>query len=188
MDSQELERHLEASCEMQGLDFKESCEWKTDTFAKDILALSNVQDGGYIIVGVRESNNTFERTGITPEHKTTFDVDTMKDQMSSFADPNVNFSVEFIKDRAGLEFVVITVFSFKTVPVICSKDTRDTHRGKIYYRNTNRRVESAPVSNSHDLQHIIEIATVRKMQHWSGLGLSVNKSIKEKLEEELQGL
>ncbi len=186
MTTQELEEKLEGATEAQTIEFKDSCNWNIKMFAKDILALSNVQDGGYIIIGVEDGN--FSRKGITFAQKETYKIDIMKDQMTAFADPHVNFSIDFPKDREGKEYAVIHVFQFEEVPVICRKDSFDTKAGVLYYRNKNRRVESAPVSNSYDMRDIIQLATIRMMQRKIELGFTVSASIKKKLDDELNGL
>jgi predicted HTH transcriptional regulator len=189
MNTQELEEKLEAGVETPGLDYKGPCDWNSATFAKDILALSNVQDGGYIIIGVEElTNNTFARRGVSAVQRDSFEVDKMRDQLSSYADPHVKFNVAFVKDKAGLEYVAIKVLPFDEVPVICSRESGDTHKATIYYRNRDRRVESAPVSNAFDLRDIVERAAVKMMQRMRGLGLTAEPSVQKKLDEELEGL
>jgi predicted HTH transcriptional regulator len=189
MDRQELEALLEGGTETQKIDFKAPCSWNVESFAKDILSLSNIQDGGYIIIGVSEKRNgTFERKGITDAQHDTFKIDIMRDQMASFADPHTNFIVELVEDNSGLKYVVIRVFQFEEIPVICNKDSRDTRKGIIYYRNKNRRIESAPVSNSYDMRDIVKLATVRMMQRKIELGFTVEPSAKKTLDEELGGL
>lgn len=200
MDSQILEGLLEAGAESPGTDYKGPCAWNLGTFAKDILALSNVQDGGYIIVGVEETDTGFVRRGVTLEQKATFVLDEMRDQISLYADPHVKFLVEFLTDKGGLEFVVIKVAPFEEIPVLCRKTQYDLRAATLYYRNRNRRVESAPVSNSHDLRDILDRAAVKRMQRLLELGLAVQAGIgappgtltahtvKKQLDEELKGL
>lgn len=186
MKTEELEALLEGGSETQTIEFKTSCSWDVVTFAKDILAMSNVRDGGYIIIGVE--NKTFVRKGTTSKQQGTFEVDIMRDQMAPYADPHVNFFVDFPKDQNGVEYVVIRVLPFDEIPIICRKDSRDTKAGTIYYRNRNRRVESAAVSNSYDMREIIKMATVRMMQKEKEFGLTVEPSAKGKLDNELKGL
>ena len=186
MNTQELEETLEGGTETQRIEFKGACDWSVRSLAKDILALSNVRDGGYIIVGIEDEN--FNRQGITVEQKQTYNIDTMRDQMASYADPHVNFVVSFPNDRFGKKYAAIRVLEFEEIPVICRRDSQDTKAGIVYYRNRNRRPESAPVSNSYDMRDIIELATVKRMRKTRELGLTVSPSVKEILDEELQGL
>jgi len=188
MDTQELEQLLEAATETQTKDFKGPCCWDVKKFAKDILALSNVKDGGYIIVGVAETPNAFERKGISEEQEKTFNPDIMRDQMESYAEPHVNFTIDIPLDKEGRKIAVITVFPFEEIPVICNRTSGDCTKGVVYYRNKGRRVESAAVSNAYDMRDIIKLATLRMMQRKVELGFTVEPSAKKKLDEELGDL
>ncbi len=189
MNSKELERILEGGVETQRVDFKAPIEWNVLTFVKHILALSNVQDGGFLVVGVeQDATGHFVRKGMTPDQKASYVVDEMRDQMSPFADPHVNFRVDCVKDGGGLEYEVIEVLPSDEVPVICCKESAKTHLGSIYYRNRDRRVESAPISNSHDMRDVVERAAIRLMRRLQGLGLSVEPGARKTLDDELEGL
>lgn len=186
MDTQELEEILEGGAETQRIEFKAMCNWDVTSLAKDILALSNIRDGGYIIIGVKDA--TFERQGVNASQKETYQVDIMKDQITAYADPHVMFSVVFPKDKDGKEYVVIKVSEFEDVPVICRKNSADTRSGTLYYRNKNRRVESAPISNSYDMRDIITQAAIKMMRRIDDYDLKVESSVGDKLNEELEGL
>jgi predicted HTH transcriptional regulator len=192
MTTDELEAHLDGQAETQNLDFKSSCPWDVKRFAKDILAFSNVRDGGLIIVGVVDG--TFAREGISDEHRATYKIDVMRDQMTSYADPHTNFSIEFPADRNGLVYGAIRIEPFDSVPTICRRDSHDTQAGAIYYRNLNRRMESAHISNYHDMRELIETATVHMMRRMQkqGFGPAVEvqqaQDAKVAYEKELGGL
>jgi predicted HTH transcriptional regulator len=96
MTTDELELYLQGQAESQTLDYKAAMPWGALSFAKDILAFSNVQDGGRIIIGIEDG--TFVRQGITEAQRNSYKIDIMRDQMASFSDPHVNFSVEFPLD------------------------------------------------------------------------------------------
>lgn len=192
MTTEELESKLEGGVETQSLEIKGHCDWNVQTLAKDILAMSNVQDGGFIVIGVED--NTFTRQGITATERGTYNIDIMKDQMAPFADPHVNFKVDFVSDSQGKDYVVITVFPFEEIPVICRKDSRDTRVGVIYYRNKNGRVQSGAVSSSYDMRDIITTATIKMMQRRMESGFTAQpkvgkeEKLKEKLNKELGDL
>jgi len=191
IEIEELEKILEGRAETQKIEFKGACFWDVNIFAKDILAMSNVKDGGFIIIGVKDQ--TFEREGIIEKMKHSYKIDEMKDQMTIFSDPHVEFEVQNQKDKNNLDYIIIRVFPFEEIPVICRHDcpAAGTHNGIMYYRNRNRRVESAHVSNSYDMRTIIELATIKMLQQKEDMGFKVNNSadsIKDKLEKELEGL
>lgn len=190
MTTAELESKLSGQAETQNIEFKAAYKWDVNFLAKDILALSNVRDGGYIIIGVEDK--TFQRIGVDEEVKKSYNRDIMLDQMSKFAIPSVDFYVLYPKDKDGLTYVIIHVLEFKEMPVVCRKGTPQsgTQSYLIYYRNSNRRPESAPVSNHRDLEDIIERATVKKMKKLKQLGLDVEptETARDKLNKELEGL
>jgi predicted HTH transcriptional regulator len=183
----ELEARLEGGCETQSLEVKASMPWEVSKLAKDILALSNVRDGGYIVIGIEDG--TFTRQGVDSSTRDSYRVDVMRDQMAAYADPHVLFSVDYPKDRNGLEFVVIRVEPFEQLPVICRKDGHDVKAGVIYYRNLNKRPQSAAVSNSYDVREIVTLAAVRMRQQLAILGARLEAvSPDNKFDEELGGL
>ncbi|HTN39057.1 MAG TPA: ATP-binding protein [Arachidicoccus sp.] len=186
MSTEELERLIEGQSEHPGLDFKRDCSWDVKRLAKDILAMSNIRDGGMIVIGVEEFNNEFIGKGVSNENLKTFVIDEMKDQLLKYADPYVEFSVKFPRDRGGRQYVVIKIFPFKEVPVICKRDLdKELRASTIYYRNTNRRVESAAISNFNDLREIIELAAIRLMQRRQNFGYSVPENDFERYKSEL---
>ena len=174
MDDEKFRNLIQSGKETRNLDFKASCPWDSDKYAKDILAMSNVQFGGNIIIGVAEntSHHTFTQEGVTKSDLETYDEDKMKDDISKYADPHVNFHLHHFKYESK-DFLVIAVEPFEDVPVLCSREGKDIHKNRIYYRSTNRRVESAEISNSYDLRDLIERATVNMMKKYNTLGLGI---------------
>ena len=188
MTVDELEQILEAGKETQNIDFKESCPWNESTFIKDILAMANTQDGGVIVIGMEESGQSFLRKGVQPEHKTTYVVDTIKDKVGKYADPYVFIDIHFPEDSGGKMYVVLKIYPFDRVPVICKKDGHDVKQGEIYHRGFNRRAQSIRVSSYFDMREMLERATVKMMQHYQRLDLSTTKTVEDKFAQERGGL
>ena len=189
MTDKELEELLSGGRETQSLEVKGRMNWSCSSLAKDILALANWRDGGKIVIGIEDQ--TFARQGVDPATRDTYQVETMRDQLARYADPHVDIKLSFPFDASGEQYVVIEVASFKEIPVICCKDGPDTRAGTIYYRNSNRRVESAAVSNSYDMRDIITVAVSRMRERLRSAGLgpiSRGASVTEKLDQELDGL
>jgi predicted HTH transcriptional regulator len=155
----------------------------------DIGALANVRDGGVIIIGVRDDG--FVRVGVDSEHLSTYKQDDMRDQLAEFADPHVEIKVSSPLGADGLQYVAIEVAPFRDLPVICRKEGADVHKGTVYYRNSNRRPESAAISNSYDMRDLILVAVSRTRDRLAQLGLEVASTegqIDQYLDEELEGL
>jgi predicted HTH transcriptional regulator len=163
--------------------------WDHKTLARDILAMSNVRDGGTIVIGVEDG--TFKRVGVDAATRGTYNVEVMRDQMAQYADPHVRFSVSYPPDLNGLQYVAIEVESFDETPVICRKDSKDTREGAVYYRSNRRRMESAEVRSSYDMRDILIVAATRTRQRLQALGVLpdvASQALAVRLDDELGGL
>jgi predicted HTH transcriptional regulator len=186
MDTDELESHLQGQTETPTLEFKGAVDWNADRMVKDFLAMSNIQEGGIIIIGIEDG--TLARQGVTGAQMVTYRADVMRDQLAQYTDPNVRFTVHFPTDRNGVQFVAIKISPFEDVPIICKRDGGDVHAGTVYYRSKHRRPESAAVANSYDMRDILEVATVKRMQRLKRLGLDVGPTADQPFNDELGGL
>ena len=82
---------LDIKSENKNLDYKEKFNWNTSSkeekteIVKDILAMSNTQDGGNIIFGVRD--NDFESIGLSEDDFKSFDQTKVNDFLHKYTDP-----------------------------------------------------------------------------------------------------
>jgi predicted HTH transcriptional regulator len=189
MTTDELEALLDGAEETDRIEFKAAMEWDKNSLVKDILAMANVQDGGRIIIGVKEKDQNFEREGMSAAQIATFKIDDMRDQVAPYADPQVIFRIEQQADRKGLQYIVIDVSPFDEFPVICKRDGNDVQAGTIYYRSRAQKPQSARVSNHSDLRDIIERSIARRMQSMRRLGFTAPQAKKKyDFDAELGGL
>lgn len=186
-----LEQRLQGGEETQSFEVKAAMAWDVKTLVKDILTMANVRDGGSILIGVVDK--TFARQGVSADQRATYVVDVMRDQLTKYADPHVDISVSFPVDRRGKQYVAIRVMPFREIPVISRFSSLECglRAATIYYRNSNRRPESAPVSNSYDMRDIITVAAMRTRQRLLNLGAeptATEPTLQAILGEELGGL
>ena len=93
MNTEELEKILNGGIETQRIEFKSAIVWDVKKFVKSMMAMSNLRDGGYIIVGVKDDGVRIVREGITDELAKTYKIDEMKDKLRKFTDPSIDFSI-----------------------------------------------------------------------------------------------
>ena len=157
---EEIRGYLEGGHEQRGVDFKGPCECDADSLAKDIMAMSNIQDGGVIIIGVQQEPGEKPLcVGMSEDQLKTYNEDQLKDRVGLYADPYV----EFVLDPAtldGKKLILIKVREFEEFPVICKKqhDDKELRKGAIYFRTRTRRPESAEVSTSQEMREIVDMA------------------------------
>lgn len=87
MTYEQLKSLIEGQTENPSLDFKADSPLRLQRLAKDIMAMSNVRDGGLIVIGVKEQETGFEATGVSDGNLTTYNKDQMKDKLTKYTDP-----------------------------------------------------------------------------------------------------
>src|SRR5437868_5797622 len=141
----ELQELLAQRTETRNLDCKASLNWDAADhdakceLVKDILAFLNTQDGGFIVIGVRD--DTLEPVGMPDSDFASFDTTKVNDFLRRYTDPQSSCEIQKLTSN-GLKFVVISVLEFKDIPIICKKaanSSRDPSKtilklGGIYIR------------------------------------------------------
>lgn len=160
-----------------------------------VLGMANRRDGGYVIVGVEESQTGLAFTGLTPEQLATWAFDDLADGFASYAEPSLEFDARVIEYQ-GQKFLVIRVEEFTEVPVLCKKGynrDRDTilREGACYIR-PRRKPETIEVSTYADMRDLIDLATDKSLSRFitraqsAGIPLATHKvkSDKDQFDEQ----
>ncbi len=182
--------------ESRAVDFKQSIKWEVYRikFAETIMAMSNLRDGGIIIIGVSEENGDWKLTGITGEDLATYDPDDMIDFVNKYSSPVVNFDV--VRHEVDkVQFLIISIHEFESEPVICKRAyNQDLRRGTIYIRPIGK-PETRAIQNAEELRELLDIAVEKKMRRFEGLIERVFESKPtthqqdmKKFDQELEGL
>ncbi len=146
--------------ESRKLEYKECLPWKALRLkiTKAALAMANLEDGGRIMVGVKEVGDAKKPTpvGLSEEDTNTYDKDTVTEFLNEYADPYIDADVDVFPYGAK-HFVVISVSEFADVPVICKKGSKGITRGQMYVR-PRRKAESVPVPTAAEFREVLDRA------------------------------
>ncbi|MGR0329635.1 Putative DNA-binding domain-containing protein [Bacillus sp. bc15] len=197
-ESSKLIELLYIQNESRNIEYKTTYNWNEPShkakITKTILAMSNIRDGGYLILGVRElENHTFSVDGMPQEHFELLNQDDLMSHINNYADPYVTFILHKF-DIDNKFFAIFEVMEFEQVPVICKRDgVANLQVGAIYTRSR-QMAATATVNNQAEMREIIDIAIekgVRRLQQTifrAGLSIELQQSEDEKFQKELGGL
>ncbi|TGM73626.1 ATP-binding protein [Leptospira levettii] len=193
MNKEKLEELLKFGREERFLEYKGNVNWDQikEKIAKTSMAMSNLQDGGYIIIGVSQSGNIFTPEGLSEQNLTSYNFEDIRSFINKYSDPPINPEFEIV-EAYDKTFLVIKITEFKTSPIICKKDGTGIRRGAIYFRPA-KKIETSEISDESEMREILNIATERKfrefMESIKRVGINFDNTIqsndKTKLAEEI---
>ncbi|MHC4259494.1 MAG: RNA-binding domain-containing protein [Planctomycetota bacterium] len=159
---------LELLREVSSVEFKQAAGWSElkKGLPKDIIGMSNVQDGGIIIIGIGENDGQWNRTGLTDEQLNTYDPDDMIDHVNKYASPSITFDVVLHTDDEGSKYLVIRVHEFGESPIVCKKEYfGELRRGALYVRPLGK-AESREVQSAEEMRDLLDLAAEKKTRNF----------------------
>ena len=144
--------------EERNLEYKQSVTWNDDDvkakIAKSIIAMSNLADGGDIIIGVEKDGTV---SGMNETDFNSFDQDSVKSHVNRHAVPYADFSFRKVIEKEK-NFIVFQVAGFSLIPIICARGWRnELNKGVIYIRSK-RMPESTAIGDEGDLRELMDLA------------------------------
>lgn len=187
---------LDLCQEAQGVEFKESAAW--DALKWKIIAtcmgMSNLRDGGLILVGVSQRNDAWDLAGISPGHLSTFEPDTILGQLNSFASPPIEIDIVTVEYRNGRTFLAIQVREFAATPVVCRKNGPNglgLREGDIFVRPPGL-ARTSKATSATELQDMLMLAAEKRareiLEQGRRVGLVPGAGDSELFDRELGGL
>lgn len=198
MQTVELQQLVLHGREERNLEYVGPCNWNDPNIkakiTKTVLAMSNIPDGGAIVIGMEEEEDGYNPVGLESDSSSSFTQDDLSSSINEYADPYSEITVSRISYEKK-EFIVIQVREFEQVPVICKRDgLRGLCRGVIFTR-PRRKHESVKVPGQAEMREIIERAVDKGIRHLyarletAGLAVSPAEEIHERrFDEQLGGL
>lgn len=153
--------------EQPWLDFKESQPWHVLRWRllKTMMGMANLRDGGLILVGVAEKDNSWSLDGIETGDLATYDYDDIIDQLSKYSSPQVVLDIVLHQHDDGNEYLAFHVHQFSQSPVICRKNSPENVKpkdrlaaGDVYVRPTSGKPQTVKVIDAAPLDDLLELA------------------------------
>lgn len=175
MNEEQLEELLARGHEATGVEFK-GADPRTDTLlqakvVRAAMGMSNLRDGGFVIIGVKEENSVLSAIGLTNEQLGTWRHDDTATTFSSYADPSIEFETDVLSYK-GTKLVVLHIQQFRESPVLCKKQLsvagrQELREGACYVRSR-RKPETSEVSTQEDMRDLLDLALDRALRKWVG--------------------
>ena len=173
MTTDEFAELLSLGHEVRGIEFKPSGP-RTDRvlFANVVraaLGMSNIRDGGRIVLGVEEAGNTLNPVGLADSDLLTWNYDHIADSFGPYADPSIQFHVAEAEYQAK-RFIIIWVYQFEEIPILCNKD--ETISGRVVLRKgacyvrSRRKPETTEIPTQEDMRALLDLATDKGIARW----------------------
>lgn len=166
LSENEIQDLIKRKAENDSVDFKRGFAWgknkeETVKIVKDILGFANIEDGGYLIIGVEDDGSV---SGVSPEQKKSFDTTTVNDFVHKYTDPK--HSVTISHYTLQKDVVVIRIPEFSEEPIICKKEAQNSankpllRRGSVYIRTGRASTEEMP--SSQEMRELLGRAVRKK--------------------------
>jgi predicted HTH transcriptional regulator len=158
--------------EERNLEYKSSMNWKDIAtkakITKAAMAMSNISDGGYIVIGVTKNGEAYEPDGIQELHLDSFKQDDVMTWVNKYADPYVELTVVYA-ERDNKNFIIIDIMEFDQLPIVCKKPGQNLKSGDIFTRSR-RKYETALVSSQTEIREILELAVDKQIRRLATRG------------------
>ncbi len=183
--------------ESRSVDFKASSSWDDLKLkiVRTVIGMGNLRDGGIIIIGASENGDSWDLTGITNNHLSTYDVDDIIDSVNKYASPPIKIDIVLVKYRNDEKFLAFQVHEFSNTPFVCKKNTPDGNKilcaGEFYVRPAGK-PRTIKVSSAEDMHDLLELAAEKRarriLEVAHRIGLKPTETASQRFDEELGGL
>jgi len=170
---------IESPNESRAVEFKPSFSWpstiddlqnnnKAQEVVASILAMSNIRDGGKIILGVEKdsSSGKYVLKGMKPEDLNTYDQDSIFEHIRNFGEPEPKFQVLNI-EYDSKNFIVFAIQSFIFAPIICHnhRNLRKLDNTSFYIRTD--KPETKKITEPWEMREIVDLAIEKELDLFS---------------------
>jgi predicted HTH transcriptional regulator len=158
---------LDRCQESQAIEFKESADWESLKLRviKTILAMGNLRDGGIIIIGASERNDTWDLTGIAPEHLATYDFDDITDAINRYASPPIQIDIVLVTYNGDKTFLALQAKEFESLPYVCQNNAPNgsklLRKGEVYVRPPGK-PQTKRITDAQEMADLLELVAEKR--------------------------
>lgn len=159
------------------------------------IGMSNRRDGGFVIIGLSETDGSIEPNGLNDTQLKSWKYDSIGDSLAVYCDPPIQFEVEFYKYQ-NHSMVLIMVNEFEDMPIICKKDYENNLRSGACYVRTRRKPETTEIPTQNEMRELLDLALEKRLRTFHIQYLAMTQGTidsrtpndKELFEKQLEGL
>lgn len=185
---------LERCQEAQSIDFKRAGDWESLRWriTETVLGMGNLRDGGLIILGVSETGSAWKLTGVSEQDLSTFDVDTVIDQINSYISPHVGLTLATLPYDNAV-FLAIEVQEFSDMPLVCKRNPPQNANSKLVeggvYVRPPGMAKTTRVMDAQQMHDLLNLAAEKRartiLEVGRRIGLVPDESARQKFDSEL---
>lgn len=181
LTQQDFQELLGRNHETPGVEFKgPGVRSDKQLFAKvvrAVLGMANRRDGGLVIVGVEDTGNQLNPTGLSAAELDTWDYDDIAANIATYADPSVTFERQ-VMQQSGSSFLILAVNEFEEIPVLCRKAYEPVLRAGACYVRTRRIPETSEIPSQTEMRDLFDLAIEKGVRKYvarsQAAGLSIS--------------
>ncbi len=136
---------------------------------KAALGLANHRDGGHIVIGIDDKQLAEMLPGLTdPELRSWLAYDDVSRKLAQYADPPLRFEGAWRELASGAKVVVLQVFQFDDIPILCRCDYQGVLRAGACYVRSQRVPETTEIPTAADMRELLDLASERRLRAYIG--------------------
>ncbi len=182
LDGATLDYLIAVKRESARLDYKLQCDLRRGEkdrieLVRDMLAMANTDDGGWIVVGVEEAKSpkgkSYVPRGMSALHQAQFDEARVRQLVEKYTDAIVDFDLALLASaRHGMTFGLILARPAQEIPIVFAKDGQHTNGGvtETLFRQGDvyvRRGSSSIRANQNDWRNFKSRIRQRERERWT---------------------
>ena len=161
MTDERFAQIMSLSHELSGVEFKGPGALNDSRLVaqavKAVLGMANRRDGGVVVIGLKEEANSFDPVGLSDDELPSWTYDAVAEQIARYADPSVAFQLE-IKQYDNKSFIVLEVYEFSDIPVLCKRSYNNILRDEGCYVRTRKKPETSELPTQTEMRELLDLA------------------------------